>query len=59
MLYLDEDELGMVKIHKSVLEYFQEGIKKCDRMMQRYRDEIDDLEEENRILKEKIHSWGV
>ena len=56
---MDEDELGMVKIHKSVLEYFQEGIKKCDRMMQRYRDEIDDLEEENRILKEKIHSWGV
>ena len=55
MLYLDEDELGMVKIHKSVLEYFQEGIKKCDRMMQRYRDEIDDLEKENRVLREKIY----
>ena len=54
MLYLDEDELGMVKIHKSVLEYFQEGIKKCDRMMQRYRDEIDDLEKENRVLREKL-----
>ena len=59
MSYLDEDEFGRILVHKSVLEYFQEGIKKCDKMMQRYREEIDELENKNRILKEKIHSWGV
>ena len=67
MSYLDKEwkEMSealsgdMVTVHKNVLEYFNEGIKKCDKIMRRYRDEIDDLEEENRILKEKIHSWGV
>ena len=51
---MDEDEFGRILVHKSVLEYFQEGIKKCDKMMQRYREEINELEKENRVLREKL-----
>ena len=62
MLYLDKEfkEMSealsgdMVTVHKNVLEYFHSGIKKCDKMMRRYRDEIDDLERENRVLREKL-----
>jgi len=58
--YLSEvDENGMIEVHESVLQYFKDGIKKCDIWMTKYRDEIDKLEEENRVLKEKIHSWGL
>ena len=55
----EEDENGMILVHKTTMEYFQDGIKKLDKIMTWYREELEKVENENETLKEKIRSWGM